>query len=40
MNLTKFFRKNSKWLIVITIGAFALTTVTSLVLSYASLFFK
>jgi hypothetical protein len=40
MNLTKFFRKNSKWLVGVTIGAFIITTLIGLISSYASLFFK
>ncbi len=40
MNLIKIFRKNSKALVGITVGAFVITTLIGLISTYASLFFK
>lgn len=39
MNFTKFFRKNSKAIIIFTVGAFAFSIVISLIGSYIALFF-
>jgi len=38
MNLMKIFRKNSKPIILVTVLAFAMTLVVSIIGTYASLF--